>query len=160
MMNEQECMRMYEQLVKMLDEKGLEWVTAQVAEQIRIGKTIQREIETLKEVRDTGFFTVDDYPSRLKRGPKATFAVTVDYEPSERLELLIDAIKQAVVNTADMEHHLIEFCERDEKSPKKIEFRNDEPRNEPKPINRQAIAVRLDSAKKLGELLEALRKEI
>ena len=144
----------------MLNENGLEWVTAQVTEQIRIGKTIHREIETLKEVRDTGFFTFDDYPSRLKKGPKATFTVTVDYESSERLELLIDAIKQAVVNTAEMEHHLVEFCEQDEKSPKKIEFRNDEPRSESKPINRQAITVRIDSTKKLGELLEALRKEI
>lgn len=80
-MNEQECNQIYEQLAKMLDENGLGWVTAQVAEQISIGKTIQREIETLKEVRDTGLFLFDDYSSRLKKGPKATFAVTVEYKP-------------------------------------------------------------------------------
>lgn len=160
MMNENECTQIYEQLIKMVNEKWLGWVTVQVAEQIKIGKIVHREIETLKEDRVMGLFTIDEYRSRLKRGPKATFAVTEEYKPSERLELLIDAIKEVIVNTADMEHHLVEFYEKDEKSPKKIEFRNDELTNEAKYINKQAIAERYEHAKQLGELLEALHKEI
>jgi hypothetical protein len=60
-----------------------------------------------------------------------------------------------------MEYHLVEFCEHDEKNPKKIEFRDDESESESRSIiNRHTIAARLDSSRKLGELLEALRKEI
>jgi hypothetical protein len=150
MMNDRECTQAYKQLGGILDEIALGWVIAQVSAQVKIGKAVQREIETL----------IDEHGARLKKGPRATFAVTVEYTPSERLELLIDAIKQAVVSTAQMEDHLVGFCERDQGTPKRIEFRSEEPEGEHRIINRQTVAARLVQANKLNELLEALRKEI
>lgn len=161
MMNDQECTQVYNRLAGILEEKGLSWVTAQVAEQIRIGKTIQKEIETLREGKESFLHRlVEDDPSRLRKGQKATFPITVEYQPSEQLELLIDAVKQTIVNTADMEHELIGFIEKDDKSPKKIEFYSDDLNTEPKLINRGTIGARLDSTKRLQSLLENLRKEI
>lgn len=159
-MNNQECNQTYEILLKMLIENRLEWVTTQVSEQIRIGKTIEREIETFKEVRETRLIDSDNYPSQLGKGPKATFPVTVDYEPAERLGLLIDAIEQTVVNTAGMEHHLVEFLEKDDKSPHEIHFIAEEPGSEPNLINKHKSTSRFGSANKLKDLLNALRKEI
>jgi len=159
-MNDQECNQAYESMVGILNQNGLEWVTAQVAEQIRIGKTIQREIETLQEVRGRGLFTVADYSSQLKKGPKATFPVTVDYEPPERLRLLIDAVEQAVVNTASMEHHLSEYFEREGRDWQGIRFYADEPASEPKSLDKRSGASRFENSRKLKELLDALRQEI
>lgn len=161
MMNEQECIHAFERLIKILNDNGLGWVAEQVNEQIRIGKTIQREIETLKEGKGMPLFaTVDDYSSKLTRGPKATFPVTVEYQPSERLELLINAVRQAIVDTADMEHHLVSFTEKNDETPKKIQFYIDEPNSEPKSISAETIRLRHKNAKRLNELLASLQKEI
>lgn len=102
----------------------------------------------------------EGYRSRLKKGPRATFPVTVEYQPSEQLELLIDAVKQAVVNTANMEHELVNFLEKDEKGPKRIEFYTDDPNVGPKPIDGRSVIARQDGAKRLNALIEELRKEI
>jgi hypothetical protein len=161
MMNEQETIQAFQRLMKMLNENELGWVAEQVSEQIRIGKTIQREIETLKEGKGMPLFsTIDDYSRKLMRGPKAKFPVTVEYQPNERLELLIYAIRQSVVDTADMEQHLISFTEKDDETPKRIQFYNDGPNSEPKTISASTIRKRYDNSKRLNELLESLQKEI
>lgn len=159
-MNNQECNKAYETLVRVLNRNGLEWITAQVGEQVRIGKTIQRKIETLEEVRGPSLFNVADYPGRLKKGPKATFPVTVDYEPPERLRLLIDAVEQAVVNTASMECHLSDYFETEGQGWQGIRFYADEPASEPKSLDKRSAASRLKNSRKLKGLLDLLRREI
>jgi hypothetical protein len=161
MMNEQESIHAFDRLTKILNENGLGWVTEQVNEQIRNGKTIQREIETLKEGKEMPLFaTFDDYPRKLTRGPKATFPVTVEYQPSERLELLIDAIRQSIVDTADMEHNLVSFTEKADETPKKFLFYSDEPNSEPILISAETIRLRHINSKRLNELLTSLQREI
>jgi hypothetical protein len=160
-MNEQESVHIFQRLTSMLDENGMGWVTQQVLEQIRIGKTIQREIETLKEGRSAPLFsTIDDYSSKLTRGPKVTFPVTIAYQPYEQLELLINAIKRAIVDTAEMEQHLMSFVQKQDEAPKRILFYADEPNSEPKPISADENEARYQPSKRLNELLESLRKEI
>lgn len=160
-MNEEESIHAFQRLTKILNESHMEWVSQQVSEQIQIGRTIQREIETFKEGKEMPLFsTIDDYSSKLMKGPRVTFPVTVEYESNERLELLIDAIKQAIVDTAEMEQHLIDFIEKDERSPKNILFYADEPNSEPKSISKETISARYENTKLLNNLLETLRKEI
>jgi hypothetical protein len=48
-MEESENQEAYDNLINILKNNGLEWVTIQVAEYIRNGKTIQKEIDTFKE---------------------------------------------------------------------------------------------------------------
>lgn len=159
-MNDQECNQTYEALSDILKQYGLEWVTTQVTQQILLGKTIEQEIETLKEDREARMFASQDYSSRLKRGPKATFPVPIEYKPSERLELLIDAVQRSVISTTDMEHHLVEFFESQSNNWQGIQFSGDEPGSEPKPLDRVMVSSRVDGSRKLKELLEALRREI
>ncbi len=160
-MDEHECVQVFQGLTRILEENGMEWVSQQVSEQIRIGKTIQREIETLKEGKDAPLFsTIDDYSSKLMRGPKATFPVTVEYQPYEQLDLLINAIKQVIVETAEMEQHLISFFEQHDNASKKILFYTDEPGGEPKSISKDEMQRRYQHSKKINELIETLRMEI
>ncbi len=159
-MNDQECNQTYEALSDILKQYGLEWVTTQVTEQILLGKTIEREIETLKEDREVRMFSNQDYPSPLKKGPKATFPVPIEYKPSERLELLIDAVRCSVISTTDMEYHLIEYFESQSNNWQGIQFYGDEPDSEPKPLDRVTVSSRVDGSRKLKELLDALRREI
>lgn len=160
-MNEQECLHVFQSLTNILNENGMEWVSLQVAEQIRIGKTIQREIETLKEGKSAhSFYEFDNYSSKLTKGPKATFPVTVEYQPDEQLELLINAIKRAIVDTAEMEQHLFSFIKENTEKSESILFYTDEPNSEPKFIGAEKIESRIGQVKRLSELLEALRKEI
>lgn len=160
-MNEQRLIHTFARLRKILSDNGLGWVTEQVDEQIRIGKTIQREIETLKEGKGMPLFTtIDDYSSKLTKGPKATFPVTVEYQPSERLMLLINAVRQSIIDTADMEYHLVNFSEKVNETPKKYLFYADEPNSEPKLISTDTIRLRYENSKRLTELLNSLQQEI
>lgn len=161
MMNEQESIHAFERLTKILNDNGLGWVTEQVNEQIRIGKTIQREIETLKEGKEMPLFaTFGDYSSKLTKGPKVTFPVTVEYQPSERLELLINATRQSIVDTADMEYHLVSFSEKVDETPKEFLFYADESNSEPKLISAETARLRHINSKRLNELLTSLQQEI
>src|SRR5688500_10202966 len=146
-MNNSECNEVYQLLTDMINQLGLGWISAQVQEQLQLGKTIQREIETLKE-SDLKMFqlTGDEYRSQLKKGPKAIFPVTVNYEPSERLLLLIDAIEQAIVNTAEMEHHLFKcFDWQKENLEGRIEFHSEDPNIQSKSIDKITAERRLEN---------------
>lgn len=160
-MNDRECNEAYERLINILNQNKLEWIVTQVEEQVRSGKTVEKEIDTLKESR-RGFdlFTIDDYPSRLMKGPKATFPVTVEYQPSERLVLLLDAIEQAIVNTAEMEHHFIEYFGGEVDNWQGVEFYSEDPNSRPVAINKETVLSRLDNGKQLKQLLDALRQEV
>ncbi len=158
-MNDQECLDTYEDLAKLLNEQNMEWVTDQVASEIREGKTVQRLVDTIKDGKDADtLFATDD--GSFKKGPKATFSATVEYSPLERLELLIGAIRQAIVTIAEMEQHLAKFYTLVDKSPSSIQFQSDEPESKSKFIGGPLSEARAGRARILQELLGALGGEI
>jgi len=160
-MNNDECKEVFDTLIKMLNDQGLGWVVEQVQEQIRIGKTEEKEIKTLKEARHSpSIFELDDYRKQLKTGPLATFPVAVEYGSEERLQLLIDAIEQVVVNTAQMEESFTSFFETELPNLRDIRFFSEDGTSSPREINRQSAVIRNEEAKKLKQLLEELRTEI
>jgi hypothetical protein len=160
-MNNDECQEVFDTLVKMLNDQGLGWVVAQVQEQIRLGKTVEKEIKTLREAKHSpSIFELDEYRKQLKTGPLATFPVPVEYNSKERLQLLIDAIEQAVVNTAQMEENFTSFFEKELPHLSDIRFFSEDGTLSPREINRQSAVVRNDQAIKLKQLLEDLRQEI
>ena len=103
---------MYDELSRMLESDGLGWVAREIAVLVAAGKTEIREVAPVsaKEERELlaqGSFALLDTP-RLptqshRRSKAATFVATVDYTPAERLRLLIQAIRRAIRDTADME---------------------------------------------------------
>src|SRR3990172_6810157 len=160
-MNEQECTQVYEQLINILNQSKLGWVAAQVEEQVRLGKTVKKEIETLKESHGVfDLFTADENPRSFKKGPKATFPVTVKYQSSECLKLLLDAIEHVAVNTADMENHVVNCFGSEMGNWLGISFESEEIDVAPISIDKQTVISRLENAKRLKELLNTLRIEI
>ena len=160
-MTDKECLETYQRLVDILNQNRLAWVVAQVEEQIRLGKTTEKEIDTLKEGRgEFELFTIEDYPSRLRKGPKATFPVTVDYQPPERLALLLDAVERVIVNTVDMENHLIEYFGKEVDNWIGVEFYSETPNSVPNRIGKETVVSRLENGRQLKHLLDAMRKEI
>jgi hypothetical protein len=162
-MNNTECNELYEQLIDILNQNNLAWVVSQVADQVRLGKTVEKEIETLQESRErraVSLFPTDEFSANLKKGPRATFPITVEYQPCERLLLLINAMEQAVVHTAEMEHHLFTHMEVEAPNLRAIQFVSEEPESQPTILERDKMTIRYESSLTLKALIEELRKEI
>ncbi len=98
-------------LARILNEKDLGWVVNQVNDEIRFGKVGSGEFLAVKEERrnesiQTSFFeSREDY--KIKK--KEKFNVIVPYTEKEKLKLLIEAIKRLVIDTTEMENHIMDF---------------------------------------------------
>lgn len=160
-MEDKECKEVYNKLVDVLNQEGLQWVTTEVADQIRLGKTVEKEIDTLKESSfRQGVLAYDQGGDRLKRGPKATFPITVDYSKKEALFLLIDAIEHVVVNTAEMENQLFNTLAKEIETFGEIGFYSEEPNIKANEVSRRILADRLKRCRLLKQQLDSLRKEV
>ena len=162
-MEDQESSAIYDTLLATLRRVGLEWVTDQVIEEVRLGRTIEREVETFKGSRlPTDFIDVRsrEYSPQFRRGPKATFPVTEEYRPPERLKLVLDAIEQAVVNTVDMEHEVFDRLGTTLGINDGISFSIDEALGESIRLDPQLSALRFETSRTLRGLIDTLRREI
>jgi hypothetical protein len=163
-MNDQECDEVYEFLLAALTKSGLEWVSDQVVDQVHLGKTVEIEVETLREIRPAeSLFTSfgpDQNLFHLRKGPRATFPITIEYRPKERVLLLIDAINQAIVNTAEMESILTEYFDSEVGHEMTVEFDSDEADSARAVVSHQGASLRIATSQKLKGLLEELRNEI
>jgi hypothetical protein len=108
-MDDNEHKEVFDLVVGMLNQNGLGWIVDHINEQIHNGKTEFVEVETVKRAEDTEVLTYD--PVRptpaLRRGPKARFPTTVDYDDKEKLGLLLDGITQAT-NVLEMESNALQ----------------------------------------------------
>jgi hypothetical protein len=91
----------FDRLVTILDEKNLSWIVTQIEDQIRQGKPATRRV---KELRLSSYRTdlSPRFPSDevLRPGREVQFRATEEYTDTERLELMLSAIRQAIVSTA------------------------------------------------------------
>lgn len=85
--------RIFHALEHILQQVGLSWIFREVAAQVLLG---QVTIQTSEEKK------------KLPRG-ETSGTYSTDYTPKERLELLLDAIKHMIVNTAEMENEILTF---------------------------------------------------
>ncbi len=101
-------MELFERLAVVLQRSGLGWIVTQVTEQIQVGKTVFKEVETLKRSGQADIFgtSVGRIPGGLKTGPKAQFPATIEYDDKEKLVLLMDGISQAT-NTIEMQNEFL-----------------------------------------------------
>ena len=158
-MNEQECIQVYETLTDLLVGNGLDWVAAQVAEQISLGRPVEREIETLRMGRESPQLVMGEV-FVPQRGPKASFTVTEPYKPPERLALLIDGIEEAIVKSSNIEVEAIKYLSEEDHSPPEVQFYPDEPGSEARSISMATATIRQHNSHKLKGLLEEVRREI
>lgn len=83
-MNEQDCLTVYDQLVEILNQLELAWVSQQVLEVISAGKIVEEMVS----------------------GRKSPDLKLTDHTPQEQLLLLIHAIKKAVIHAVDIESEI------------------------------------------------------
>ena len=137
-MNADECRETYQELEKILQEYNLDWVSQQVNETLREGKTVEE-------------------PSQSKSARTST----KDYTLPEQLLLLIDAVEQALVNTVEMEKEISEFLlkEQEQSDLMPVITFYSEDKREAKKFNFSSgqVALRQHEASELKRLLESLR---
>lgn len=161
-MGADESIEIYNKLISALRENKLDWIIDQVTEHIRLGKTVEKEIETLKEDPSEKMvvYTFGDHVPKFKKGPRATFPVTENYTPQEQLLLLIDAIEQALVNTNEMERNFVEFFEGDVGGWRQVDFYSEESDSVIVSVNKESIQAPFQHAERLRDLFVQLRSEV
>jgi hypothetical protein len=162
-MREEELTEIYTEIARTLEALELGWVVDQVSEQVRLGRTESTKIRTLQESldREASQRLLPSSPRAMRSGPKAIFTAAVDYSPRDSLILLLDAVEQAVVVTAEMEHEIIQFFPKGEEgSSPKIAFESEEVDQRRFVLTAESTASRRDYAQALKRLLEELRREV
>ena len=157
-MDDRDLQEIYRLLEEILSNRGLNWVNEQVIEQIRLGKTVQREIVTLKQDGPL-WYIADEDRFEYKKGPKETFITMENYTPIESLELLLNAIEMVVIDTAENESEMLTSLAKLGEA-QEIRFYTDEIESEPNILSAEQSESRLGIGHSLNSLLESLRREI
>jgi hypothetical protein len=111
-MNDKDFNEIFIALSDVLRQKDMVWVSDQVNEQIRFGKTESKEISPQEKVRPRNTLPGIELYSRTaggRKGKKEEFLVSTPYTSKERILLLVDAIEQALVNTNRMVHDTLDY---------------------------------------------------
>src|SRR5688572_30730113 len=85
-MNDQERAAAFDRLCDALRERELDWIVDQVLDQLQEGKQIELSEPVLVSL-----------PGRKRAQRVDDGALTVEYTPLERLEVLLEAIRRAIV---------------------------------------------------------------
>jgi hypothetical protein len=162
-MEERDCVAAYERLLSALRQNHLGWVADQVIQEVRLGKTAQKQVDTLRESRRGGVSSSSDmrsYPKQLEKGPRATFPVTEAYTSAERLALVLDAIEQAVINTAEMETELFKHLRAESGAFETIAFSPEEGESGQIRLVHQDSLRKHEAVETLRGQLDALRRQV
>lgn len=174
MISDRKASRIFEKLSQTLQDHQLSWVLEQIDEQIAQGKTEKIKIQIYKEVLQDAekeqrslFHGLQTVSRKLKPSTKQERVVIVEYTPQERLLLLIDAIENVIVQTAEMEHQVTGFFNIDalgitrrEKKPDIILYSELPDDTESVVFSRRSAQKSVVYANKMKPILEKLRKSI
>ncbi|MDW4497164.1 hypothetical protein R5H30_04155 [Sulfitobacter sp. D35] len=91
-------------LTEVLRTNGFEWVVAQAQAEIAEGRIVTKEVQApgLQQSMDPD--SLERLPPRRRR---SALVATVQYDASERLEILLKGIESAVIVRSDLENEVI-----------------------------------------------------
>jgi hypothetical protein len=150
-MNESEFQAIYQELAEALASLELGWVVAQVDEQVRLGKAVSKRVRTLEPVRYQE--VLPGLPPAHEREYEVDFATLVEYTNQERLLLLVEALKHALVNVMYMAYEFTRFFSEEDGNLQEIKFYQD---GEPVTFTFEFAAFRRNRAVYLRRLLDGL----
>ena len=106
-MNSSEIDETYRDLMAFLSETGFAWIVAQVEEAVAAGIPIERSVKIIRDefiprVGLTLAFHHESAPPRRAGKPTQMMSIE-ELTPAQRLELLIDALRHAIVHAIEME---------------------------------------------------------
>lgn len=105
-MNDHECESAFEQLENAMTKVGLQWVTNQVSEEIRFGRTVTKQVSSRP---DTPEDVVNEGLADVRRTSKVTIAATRPYTAQEKLSTLLESLEDAIIETEAMQATVREY---------------------------------------------------
>ncbi len=161
-MNAHENAELYNGLMDILRQHKLGWVADEVQRQVIAGKLFEKQVDTYTSPRSIQIqaFRGDEDLELPSSGPRKTFPVSVEYDPPEMVELIIDALERAVIATAEMEHSFLTFFVEQLPEFSALQFDDESEDGAHNQFNISDTNDRLNRCKLLKESLDALRREI
>ena len=147
----------YSLLLDMLRQQGLEWVAAQVQDQVRAGKPAKRRV-ALRPASEQDLFVSDS--ARIRSPKREVLAATEPYSARERVACALDAIEHVATHAAEMEAELTAFARGSRLSSKEVVFVPDEFEDAPRTGFGALTRERADAVANLRRLLSQLREEV
>lgn len=160
MLTESECIEVFKELSKILEEGGLGWLVEAVSQEIDEGIIEEASEEDFK--RDffesppsTELVIAPAYRRSIK---KAEFLVRREFTYGDQLRLLVDAVEEVVSQGSNIEKDLVLFF-KESKGPREFEFADERSSSRIKPEDPQ-FDLRSSAVQRLHALLRELREEI
>lgn len=149
-MTPSEATHIYNELHTILRESGLNWVSAQVLQEVALGKPNRKTISIEGE---------ESKATRSRRRQRVEFLSTLPYSAEEQLQLLVDAIEQTIVATVEIQRSTLKMLPGDDDR-RDIRFTSDIPVTQEHGYGREQAEVSAVDADKLRTLLNELRGEL
>jgi hypothetical protein len=159
-MTPEECEVAFEKLEHAMNEAGLAWVTNQVAEDVRFGKTRTKKLSVQQERAD---IWAAELVSEEPRRSRVTVSATEPYSSEEKLRMLVRALQQTTVGIDRMENVVRACIARmpETKNWRSVRLvRSDEPDRAAVVIDAKPQAERLQRVSELEKLIKALQERI
>ena len=154
-MTDEECNEAFETLKQAITDASLEWVTNQVDEEIRFGRTITKTVssrpDTPEELAVPGLL-------EKTRQSKVRVSATRPYSPQEKLKILVSGLENVAVETDEMQSAVRTYLTAHVKEWGEVRLlRTDEAGREPLTIASQSDGSRARAVQSLKKLIETLR---
>jgi hypothetical protein len=160
MLTESECIEVFKELSKIIEEEGLGWLVESVAQEIDEGIIEEASEEDFKrdlfESPPSAQLVIA--PAYRRSIKKAEFLVRREFTYGNQLRLLVDAVEEVVSQGSNIEKDLVLFLKESE-GPREFEFADPRSSSRIKPQVRQ-FDLRSSAVQQLHALLQELREEI
>jgi hypothetical protein len=173
-MDSQTAREYFREIVKILEKHNLDWVVAQINEEIRIGKLGKGEFAIVKQ-SDQDFQTDDTPQQRLferqseyrtprkEQSKKEKFNVLIPYTDEEKLDILINAVRRLLVETSDIEKAVIDFFRQEGNENQysaEVSFFSEDANEVNLHLSYQEVSKKQDNKSELKKYLDEISAEI
>jgi hypothetical protein len=169
-MNNEESIQAFKDIVEVLRREGMDWMVIQVNDTIALGKPQTKKVKPFKESSGRPSYPASvheqtDFTSMKElTGNETELTGTIDYTPTERLLILIDAVEQTIAETVDMEIFSISILERlatiQNQSITGINFISERDDVLSHQINNSSSSIRKSNIDHLRQLLRQVKADI
>lgn len=157
-MTDEECNAAFETLKQAIANAGLSWVTNQVDEEIRFGRTVTKTVSSRPDTPEELVVQGLEQKTRLS---KVRVSATTPYSSRERLNILIGALENVAVETEEMQTAVRNYLTSHAKEWREVRLlRTDEADRQPLIIVPQSDENRARAVQSLKALISTLREMI
>jgi hypothetical protein len=154
-MPDDECNRTFDTLKEAVTREGLGWVSNQVDEEIRFGRTVTKTVSSRPDNRED--LVVQGLEEKTRQA-KVRVSATTPYSPQEKLSILISALENVCVETDEMQRAVRTYFSSHVSDWNEVRLlRTDETERQPLVIPSQEDVDRTRACESLKKLIDTLR---